>query len=120
MPLDSNCSNTTFDNNSREKTEWHRVSLFNRLAVIGGHYLHKGSKVYIEGKLQTRKWQNQQGNNQYTTEIIANNLQMLDSNGTVHVKETSDSQESIISEDTTIPEGIWEFKPHFEDDIPFK
>lgn len=65
----------------QERTEWHRVVLFDRLAEIAGQYLKKGSKVYIEGKLQTRKWQNQQGQDQYTTEIVANELQMLDSRG---------------------------------------
>lgn len=54
----------------REKTEWHRVSLFGKLAEVAGEYLRKGSQVYIEGQLQTRKWQNQQGQDQYTTEIV--------------------------------------------------
>lgn len=62
-----------------EKTEWHRVVFFDRLAEVAGQYLKKGSKVYIEGKLQTRKWQNQQGVDQYTTEIVGNEMQMLDS-----------------------------------------
>ncbi|KZZ71899.1 single-stranded DNA-binding protein [Oleiphilus sp. HI0128] len=61
------------------KTEWHRVVMFNRLAEIAKDYLRKGSKVYIEGKLQTRKWQDQSGQDRYTTEIVANELQMLDS-----------------------------------------
>lgn len=61
------------------QTEWHRIVFFNRLAEIARDYLKKGSKVYIEGKLQTRKWQDQQGNDRYTTEIVASNLQMLDS-----------------------------------------
>jgi len=61
-----------------EKTEWHRVVMFNRLGEIAGEYLRKGSKVYIEGKLQTRKWQDNNGNDRYTTEIVANEMQMLD------------------------------------------
>ena len=65
----------------QEKTEWHRVVMFRRLAEIAGEYLKKGSKVYIEGRLQTRKWQDQQGNDRYTTEIVADNMQMLDSRG---------------------------------------
>ncbi len=65
----------------QERTEWHRVVFFRRLAEIAGEYLKKGSKVYIEGKLQTRKWQDQSGNDRYTTEIIANEMQMLDSRG---------------------------------------
>ena len=64
-----------------ERTEWHRVVCFRRLGEIAGEYLKKGSKVYIEGKLQTRKWQDQSGNDRYTTEIIANEMQMLDSRG---------------------------------------
>jgi single-strand DNA-binding protein len=64
-----------------EKTEWHRVVMFKRLAEIAGEYLKKGSKVYIEGRLQTRKWQGQDGQDRYTTEIVANDMQMLDSRG---------------------------------------
>ena len=65
----------------KENTELHRVVFFRRLAEIAGEYLKKGSKVYIEGKLQTRKWQDQSGNDRYTTEIIANEMQMLDGRG---------------------------------------
>jgi len=65
----------------KEKTEWHRIVIYQRLAEIAGEYLKKGSKVYLEGRLQTRKWQNQQGQDQYTTEIIVNDMQMLDSRG---------------------------------------
>jgi len=61
------------------KTEWHRVVMFNRLAEVSRDYLKKGSKVYIEGRLQTRKWQDQGGVDRYTTEIVANEMQMLDS-----------------------------------------
>ena len=65
----------------QERTEWHRVVFFRRLAEIAGEYLKKGSKVYIEGKLQTRKWQDQNGQDRYTTEIVADEMQMLDSRG---------------------------------------
>jgi single-strand DNA-binding protein len=65
----------------QERTEWHRITMFNRLGEIAGEYLKKGSKVYIEGKLQTRKWQDQQGNDRYSTDIIADQMQMLDSRG---------------------------------------
>lgn len=65
----------------QDKTEWHRVVFFNRLGEIVGEYVRKGSKVYIEGSLRTRKWQDQQGQDRYTTEIVANDLQMLDSKG---------------------------------------
>jgi len=64
---------------SKETTEWHRVSFFNRLAEIVGEYLTKGSKVYVEGKIQTRKWTDQEGTERYSTDIIANTMQMLDS-----------------------------------------
>ncbi len=63
----------------QERTEWHRVVFFARLAEIAAEYLKKGSKVYIEGRLQTRKWQDQQGQDRYTTEIVASEMQMLDS-----------------------------------------
>lgn len=62
----------------RERTEWHRVVFYNRLAEIAGEYLRKGSKVYIEGSLRTRKWQDKGGVDHYTTEIVANEMQMLD------------------------------------------
>jgi single-strand DNA-binding protein len=64
---------------SKERTEWHTVAMFGRLGEIAGEYLKKGSKVYIEGSLRTRKWQDKQGNDRYSTEIIANEMQMLDS-----------------------------------------
>ncbi len=65
----------------QERTEWHRVVFFNRLAEVAGEYLKKGSKVYVEGSLRTRKWQDQaSGQDRYTTEIVASELQMLDSN----------------------------------------
>ncbi len=65
----------------QEKTEWHRVVFFNRLAEIVGEYLKKGSQVYIEGRLQTRKWQDKEGHDKYTTEIVAGEMQMLGSRG---------------------------------------
>jgi single-strand DNA-binding protein len=65
----------------QERTEWHRVVFFNRLAEIAGEYLRKGSKVYIEGSLRTRKWQGQDGQDRYTTEIVASEMQMLDGRG---------------------------------------
>jgi single-strand DNA-binding protein len=65
----------------QERTEWHRVALFGRLAEIAAEYLKKGSQVYIEGSLRTRKWQDKQGNDRYSTEIIGNDLQMLGGRG---------------------------------------
>lgn len=65
----------------QERTEWHSVAMFNRLAEVAAEYLRKGSQVYIEGKLRTRKWQDKQGNDRYTTEIVANEMQMLGGRG---------------------------------------
>ena len=65
----------------QERTEWHRVVFFNRLSEIAAEYLRKGSKVYVEGSLRTRKWQDQSGQDRYTTEIVASEMQMLDSRG---------------------------------------
>ena len=65
----------------KDRTEWHRVAMFNRLAEIAAEYLRKGSQVYIEGKLRTRKWQGQDGTDRYTTEIIADEMQMLGGRG---------------------------------------
>lgn len=65
----------------QEKTEWSRVVFFNRLGEIAGEYLKKGSKVYVEGSLRTRKWQGKDGQDRYTTEIVGNEMQMLDSRG---------------------------------------
>ena len=65
----------------KEQTEWHSVAMFGRLAEIAGEYLRKGSQVYIEGRLRTRKWQDKEGKDRYTTEIVANEMQMLGSGG---------------------------------------
>jgi single-strand DNA-binding protein len=65
----------------QENTEWHRIVFFSKLAEIAGEYLKKGSQVYIEGKLRTNKWQDNNGNDRYTTEILANEMQMLGSGG---------------------------------------
>ena len=74
-----------------ERTEWHRLAFFNRLAEIVGEYLRKGSKVYVEGALRTRKWQDKAGVDRYTTEIIVNEMHMLDSRGS-SMANNSDSQ----------------------------
>jgi len=97
-----------------EKTEWHRVVFFKRLAEIAGEYLKKGSKVYIEGRLQTRKWQGQDGQDRYTTEIIANEMQMLDSRGGAAPMASSSSNQSAQQ-----PAMASDSAPDFDDDIPF-
>ena len=104
----------------QERTEWHRVSLFGKLAEIAGQYLDKGSKVYVEGKLQTRKWQDQNGQDRYTTEVVVSGF-----NGTLQMLDRrDDSSSSTSSEDTTNksqtePSITPVSKDEFEDDIPF-
>ncbi|MCP4993262.1 MAG: single-stranded DNA-binding protein [Gammaproteobacteria bacterium] len=99
---------------SQERTEWHRVVFFRRLAEIVGEYLKKGSKVYVEGKLQTRKWQDQNGNDRYTTEIVANEMQMLDSRGGGGAPMGGGGGQPSASAPAPAPAG-----GDFDDDIPF-
>ena len=108
------------DKNSGERqdrTEWHRVVCFGRLGEIAGEYLKKGSKVYLEGKLQTRKWQDKQGQDRYTTEIIASDMQMLDSRGGAGDFGGS-SNNMNQNEPVAEPVGAGDFAD-FDDDIPF-
>lgn len=100
-----------------EKTEWHRVVMFRRLGEIAGEYLKKGSKVYIEGKLQTRKWQDKEGQDRYTTEIVASEMQMLDSRGGSDGGNAGGSggQAQPGSGQASAPDP----DPDFDDDIPF-
>ena len=79
----------------QERTEWHRVVFFNRLAEIAGEYVRKGSKLYIEGSLRTRKWQAQDGQDRYTTEIVGSEMQMLDSRGSSPSGEFSGSNDQV-------------------------
>ena len=107
----------------QEKTEWHRISMFGRLAEIAGEYLKKGSSVYIEGKLQTRKWQDKEGNDRYTTEIVANEMKMLGSRpsggDTSMDKPASSSAKSARpAASPAAPSGNSGFDD-MEDDIPF-
>ena len=89
-----------------EKTEWHRVCLFGKLAEIAGRYLHKGSKVYVEGKLQTRKWQDQSGDDRYTTEVVVSGfngtLQMLYRRPNSVGTQTSATQDNVGGLDTAL------------------
>ncbi len=103
----------------KEATEWHRVSTFGRLAEICGEYLKKGSQVYIEGKLRTRKWQDKEGQDRYTTEIIADAMQMLGSRsgmGTGEPRETRDAPAAGESRPAKKPAGQFQ---DMDDDIPF-
>ncbi len=103
----------------QDKTEWHRVVMFNRLGEIAGEYLKKGSKVYIEGKLQTRKWQGQDGQDRYTTEIVASEMQMLDSRGGGASNFGGDSASSAPQkQQAPAAEAAGGFDD-FDDDIPF-
>lgn len=77
---------------TKEQTEWHNIIMFGKLAEIAGQYLKKGSSVFVEGRLQTRKWQDKNGQDRYTTEIIANEMKMLGGRGDQSSGSTSDSQ----------------------------
>ncbi len=113
----------------QERTEWHRIAFFNRLAEIVGEYLRKGSKVYIEGSLRTRKWQDKNGVDRYTTEIIANEMHMLDSRGGASGSASNASASSSSSSpqtETTQQSSTSPAEPmtngdaaDFDDDIPF-
>jgi single-strand DNA-binding protein len=106
---------------TQDRTEWHRIVFFNRLAEIASEYLRKGSKVYIEGSLRTNKWQDQTGNDRYTTEIIANSMQMLDSKGSGSSASISaangGSHSGYNSEPVMAAEA--DMVNDFDDEIPF-
>ena len=96
----------------QEKTEWHRVVFFNRLAEIAAQYLKKGSQVYVEGKLQTRKWEDKEGNERWTTEVVANQMQMLgDRMSNDMSNDNASSSQSSSDNDISTDD--------FDDDIPF-
>ncbi len=101
----------------QEKTEWHRIVMFRRLGEIAGEYLKKGSKVYIEGKLQTRKWQDNSGNDRYTTEIVADQMQMLDSRGGSSANFSGESKSAPAM--APAPAAAAAGGGDFDDDIPF-
>ena len=100
----------------KEHTEWHNVVFFDRLAEIAGQYLKKGSKVYIEGSLRTRKWQDKEGKDRYTTEVRANDMQMLDSKGAGGGSASYDRSESKSERASAAPAVA---EKELEDDIPF-
>ena len=110
----------------QEKTEWHRISTFQRLAEIAGEYLKKGSQVYIEGRLQTRKWTDKDGVEKYTTEIIADKMQMLGSRqgmggdgGGDSARSSSGGAPSGAAKSAASAKGGAAKFDDFEDDIPF-
>ncbi len=102
----------------QERTEWHRIVFFNKLGEIAGEYLKKGSKVYVEGSLRTRKWQGQDGQDRYTTEIVGSEMQMLDSRGgsaSFDAPQQSHSQQPRQQAPAAAPPP----DNDFDDDIPF-
>jgi single-strand DNA-binding protein len=112
-----------------EQTEWHKVSAFGRTADIIGQYLKKGSLVYVEGRIRTRKWQDQSGQDRYTTEILVNELQLLGgSGGGAGGNQSQNSQPNFSSADsypeammsaTSVPQLAESFEGNLDDDIPF-
>jgi len=99
---------TNKDGEKQERTEWHKIVAWRRLGEICGEYLHKGSQIYIEGRLQTRDWEDRDGNKRYTTEVIAQTMQMLGPADKGGKAETTDER-FPVEEPVTVP----------EDDIPF-
>jgi len=99
------------DGNKKEKTDWHRVVLWRKQAELAGEYLKKGSKVYMEGKLQTRSWDDKDGNKRYTTEIVVDRMEFLDSRG--DGENAGSAPAAAVSEPSAPPEM------ESEDDLPF-
>ena len=99
------------DGQKVQKTEWHNVTTFGKLAEICGNYLTKGKLVYVEGKIQTDTWDDKEGKKHYSTKIIANTMKMLDSKGTGERQETADSTSSYVPPD----DGLGDIP----DDVPF-
>ena len=107
----------------QERTEWHNITVFGKLSEIVGQYCRKGSKLYVEGELETNKWQDKQGNDRYTTKIIVNGfggvIQMLDSKSETAGQSAAitvpQNPEAIVQQTPIVPVG----KDEFEDDIPF-
>ncbi len=110
----------------QDRTEWHRIVFFNRLAEIVGEYLHKGSKIYVEGSLRTRKWQDKNGIERHTTEIIANEMHILDSRSgssnqvlNSQLERPEDAGKTIKVHPQPATADITPIANDFEDDIPF-
>ncbi len=103
------------DGNKQEKTEWHKIVVFSKLAEICGQYLNKGKQIYIEGRIQTRQWEDRDGNKKYTTEIVANQMQMLGSPGQ---NQNQNQNQSAPANAGNAPRA-GENDPPELDDIPF-
>ncbi len=106
---------------NQERTEWHNVAMFGRLAEIAGEYLRKGSQVYIEGRLRTRKWQDKSGADRYTTEIVANDMQMIGGRGGSGAGGGGGEprERSAPAESSAATAGAGAGGEDFDDDIPF-
>lgn len=102
-----------------ERTEWHRIVMYQRLAEIVGEYLKKGSKIYIEGRLQTRKWQDKNGQDRYTTEVVAQEMQMLDSRGSANSGDSMASRPAAAAANGDTSPSSGASLDNFDDDIPF-
>jgi single-strand DNA-binding protein len=110
----------------QERTEWHRVTFFNRLGEIAGEYLRKGSKVYVEGSLRTRKWQDQAGQDRYTTEVVGSEMQMLDGvskSGVPQPQQPAPAPQQPVAQQHQAPQQAPQQPPagfdDYSDDIPF-
>ena len=103
----------------QERTEWHNVVLFEKLAEIAAEYLHKGSQVYIEGSLRTRKWQDKEGKDRYTTEIVGRDMQMLGGRGGAGSGESSGGGRSAPERSSSNSAPPPSDDGGFDDDIPF-
>ena len=106
----------------QERTEWHRVSFFGRQAEVVGEYLKKGSQIYVEGRIQTRKWQDKEGQDRYTTEIVADRMQMLGGKSTGGSFEVVENKPAAASSASAAPKAAPAAKSSFDsfdDDIPF-
>ena len=103
---------------NKEATEWHTVVMFDRLAEIAAEYLRKGSQIYVEGELRTRKWQDKEGQDRYSTEVIANEMQMLGGRGAPGAGAARDQSAERVAERSPSAEAAGATEA-FDDDIPF-
>ena len=106
---------------TKERTEWHNIVFFNRLGEIAGEYLKKGSQIYVEGSLRTRKWQDKSGQDRYTTEIVASEMQMLGSRGggDSYAPAQAQNQPASNQQSNNQPVAAPVVEEGFDDDIPF-
>lgn len=106
------------EGNQQERTEWHRIVAWRKLAERCGEFLRKGSHVYIEGRLETRSWEDKNGNRRFVTEVITDRMQMLDAKGAVKVAEQAPPVEEVF-EEKQLPQGEEIKESESEDEIPF-